>query len=372
MNGYLAAVIPALFFILLALSAWYVDARLRMVFGWARPRWSARIVTAVAAIGTLGVLALTATSAHPVAGPLYLFTGYLISFYLFVLLALVIQHVVQTVWRPAGGKWGGIAVLVVALLATGVGALSARHFVVKEDAIRIAGLTRGLKVMHISDVHLGHHRGGTYLAQIVAETNRRRPDFIVITGDLLDSNAALLPGVLDPLGDFAAPVYYVGGNHENDIDTARALQLIAAQGVHVLHNAVVETHGIQLIGLDYMKPDADTFDMHPSTDTRTIRDVMHSLRLDATKPSVVLHHSSVGVGYIEQAGIKLMLAGHTHGGQMFPVTWIADLLFPFNRGLYREGGTQIYVSQGVGTFLVPLRLGSANEINLLHLLPDNG
>jgi predicted MPP superfamily phosphohydrolase len=67
-------------------------------------------------------------------------------------------------------------------------------------------------------------------------------------------------------------------------------------------------------------------------------------------------------------GIDLMLAGHTHGGQMFPATLISQVLFPFNKGLYVQGNTQIYVSQGAGTFGPRLRLGTRNEITQIKLV----
>ena len=71
----------------------------------------------------------------------------------------------------------------------------------------------------LSDVHLGHHRGRSYLEEIVSRTNRYRPDIVLISGDLVDSEAALLPGVLSPLSQLDAPAYFVGGNHEDYIDT---------------------------------------------------------------------------------------------------------------------------------------------------------
>jgi len=64
-----------------------------------------------------------------------------------------------------------------------------------------------------------------------------------------------------------------------------------------------------------------------------------------------------------------VLAGHTHAGQVFPATLIAALIFPVNRGLHVVDGLPIYVSSGAGTFLVPLRVGTSNGIDLLHLVP---
>src|SRR5690606_30388068 len=125
-------------------------------------------------------------------------------------------------------------------------------FSVEETEIRLSHLDREVTMMQISDVHLGHHRGQAYLAAIVEETNRCRPDLVLITGDLLDSAAAFEPGVLDPLSQLTAPAFFVGGNHEKYVDEQRAFELVARQGVRVLRNELVETQGLQLVGLDYL------------------------------------------------------------------------------------------------------------------------
>jgi hypothetical protein len=74
---------------------------------------------------------------------------------------------------------------------------------------------------------------------------------------------------------------------------------------------VVETHGLQLVGLDYMNADEDTFDLHPSDDSRTIKSVLASLHLKDGMPSVLLHHSPAGAQDAAANGIDLMIAGHT-------------------------------------------------------------
>ena len=223
--------------------------------------------------------------------------------------------------------------------------------------------------MHLSDIHVGHHRGRRYLEKIVDETNRRKPDLVLITGDLLDSKAAFRPGELEPLARFAAPVYYVGGNHENYVDAERAFALAKQYGVTVLRCEMVETNGLQLVGLDYLNADEDTFELHPSDDPRTIKSVLASLHLKDDMPSLLLHHSPAGAQYAAAKGIDLLVAGHTHGGQFFPGTLVTATIFPFNHGLYQRGPLQVFVSQGAGTFMSRIRLGTSNELNVLRLKP---
>ena len=88
-------------------------------------------------------------------------------------------------------------------------------------------------------------------------------------------------------------------------------------------------------------------------------------------PAILMHHSPVGVEYIQKRGIDLMLAGHTHGGgQVFPATIISNLFFPFKDGLFDYKGMNLYVSEGAGTFGSPMRLGTMNEVTLVRLIKE--
>lgn len=351
-----------------AASIWYLAFRIRTLFGLTR-RWPQRIGVLAGFIACLAAMLSAAGSTNSMVGLLNVLGGYVFVFYIFFALFLIATHAIQLLWSLPG-KWIGSSALVLALAVTVVGALNANHFSVTEMEIEISGLKKDVVAMHISDIHLGHHRGKEYLARIVEETNRRKPDLVLINGDIVDSKLALMDGVLSPLEGFNAPAYFVGGNHEKYVGTERAFRLISKHGLRILHNEVVEINGIYLIGLAYMNPDEDTFDMHPSDDKRTIKSVMHTLALADDKPSVLMHHSPVGARYVAAKGVDLMLSGHTHAGQVFPGTLLASLIFPFNRGLHGEGNMKVFVSQGAGTFMPRVRLGTFNEINLIRLKAD--
>lgn len=361
----LSVAIPVIVLGLLAASIWYVSFRLRVLFGLTR-RWPLRTVIAFLFILSIFAMFSGARFTSALLGTLSIVAGYFFGFFVILILLLLALHAVQLKWNLPR-KWTALLTLVVALLITVSGALRANHFHVNEIEIPLDGLKQDVVVMHIPDVHIGHHRGKDFLTAIVAETNLCEPDIVLLNGDLVDSNVALLPGVLSPLSDFEAPVYFTSGNHENSVDTQRALELITDHGVRILHNEVVDTHGIYLVGLDYMNTDENTFDMHPSKDKRTIKEVLSTISLKDDQPSVLMHHSPVGVRYVSAKGIDLMLSGHTHAGQMFPGTFLASAFFPFMKGLYQEGNTQVFVSQGAGTYGPRLRLGSDNEINLIRL-----
>lgn len=83
-----------------------------------------------------------------------------------------------------------------------------------------------------------------------------------------------------------------------------------------------------------------------------------------------MHHSPTGIEYLRGAGIDLVLAGHTHGGQVFPGPWVAALRYDEVSGLY-PGATQVYVSEGLGTFVAKSRIGTSNQLDVLHLVPGD-
>ena len=348
---------------------WYTAYRLHKHFR-SIPFWLFQIFIAVAAIGSLAAAGFTMKFSNPFAGFINIIGGYVLLFLIYSFFSLVILQIIQLKWKlPL--IWSGTAALGIAFIVTTAGAVIGSTFIIKETEIGISNLEKELTIMQISDVHLGHQRGRNYLAKIVDETNKRNPDLVLITGDLIDGESAFLPGVLDPLSSFKAPVYFVKGNHEVYSNAERVLNLIREQNVHIIHNEVIETHGIQLIGLDYMKADEETFDMHPSDHTDTVKSILAKILLKNGVPSILMSHSPVGVQYANAAGINLMLSGHTHGGQIFPFSLFAKLSFPFNSGTYQQGNTKVFVSNGAGTFMIRARLGSFNEINLLRLAPGS-
>lgn len=367
MNGLLVLVLWLTAILSLFVSVWYVSKRINTLFHIKRTKlttilWGALFIASSAAM--LGL----ATSSSPLLGTFYIIGGFFFIAHVYLSLAfLVVQGLTRLVqlaeWVQSMLAIGSAVVL------TLVGSWMGEQLTVDTRDLSLTGLDHEVTLMHISDVHLGHHRGRSFLEHIVEESNRKRPDLVVITGDLIDGNMALDPHVLEPLSNFNAPVYFVTGNHEAYVDFERALSLIKDQGVHILRNERVVTQGLQLVGLDYMNADEDTFDMHPVGD-RTIKYELPQITKTDDLPIVLLHHSPVGLEYVADYGTQLMLAGHTHAGQVFPGTLLAPLIFRLNQGLYKHEDMQVFVSPGAGTFMMRMRLGSQNRIHQITLRPE--
>ena len=166
------------------------------------------------------------------------------------------------------------------------------------------------------------------------------------------------------------PMYFTSGNHDSYVDVERVKSLLSEYGVRVLDNELIHTKGIQLIGLDYMNADDEVFDAHASSRKETIKSVLPELKIDPGIPLVIVHHSPVGIKYMNQAGADLVLSGHTHGGQIFPASLIAKMQFKYLKGLYEYKDTLVHVSQGIGTFGPPMRVGTKGEAILVRLIPS--
>ncbi len=367
MKTILGILLPLTFLAILASSVWYVPSRVSTLLDLRRRRALTLGYATIVVASLTGMLA-AATSANSVAGLLYVAGGFATMVHVYLVLGLLTLHVAQGV-RPIEERLQVGLAVIIALATTAAAAVFASDLHVDEHEFSLPNLPEPITVMHVSDVHLGHHRGRDFLERVVTQTNAANPDLVVITGDLIDGNVALDEHTLEPLSKFGAPVYFVTGNHETYIDFDRALSMIADQGVHVLRNEAVKTQGLQIVGLDYMNADDDTFDMHPVGD-RTIENELPKIPLNDDEPVILLHHSPVGLEYVKAAGTDLMLAGHTHAGQVFPATLFAPLIFNMNQGRYDfEEEMPVFVSPGAGTFMARMRLGSRNTIHVLRIVP---
>ncbi len=345
----------------------YVPYRLANLLAIKRPK-PIYIFFAVGAVSVPAAMLLNHFIGNGITAVYYLLAATWMGIFLLLFSLLVDFEVINLLSRNKMPKKASAIVIMSLVTLLSLFALwNARTFDVSRVDIPLKGLQKEVRLIHISDVHIDVFRGKEYLEEIVEASNRQNPDLVVITGDIIDSKQALTEENFAPLKKFAAPVYFCPGNHEEYSGREKALKILTKNNVRVLINEVIETHNLQLIGLDYMNADSGSFNMHGSNKKATIRDVMATLKIAPGIPTVLLHHSPVGVEYINRRGIDLMLSGHTHGGQIYPANLVTGLLFPYKQGLYNYKGTHIYVSQGAGTFGPRMRLGTDNEITLIRL-----
>lgn len=292
----------------------------------------------------------------------------LVGVLLYLLLTMIVVDILN-LFAYFSPRTFGLITFLSAFAISGYALIHAANPKINNVDIELDNLEKPLKVVHLTDIHLGHFRGEKNFEKIVQMTNAQNPDFVVITGDFFESEYNLDDKTIKPLQKINAPVFFVDGNHDIYTNDAKIKAMAAQNGARVLINEMVETNGVQIIGLDYMDADQNsTEDVVPhSVGSRTIRNTIPTFAIDRNKPTIVLHHSPIGGKFIADAGADLFLAGHTHGGQLFPLTLINNRLFEFNKGLYRKDNLQVYVSCGTGTFGPPMRLGTKSEIAVLNL-----
>lgn len=248
-----------------------------------------------------------------------------------------------------------------AIMVALYGVLNARVIRLRRLTINLANLPtswRGRKALVFSDIHLGNINGVRFARHIAAMARDLSPDVIFIPGDLFDGTKAHPEKVAAPLYELAPPlgIYFVSGNHEVFGGSNHYCEALKRAGFHVLEDQRIAVDEMQVVGVTY----------NSSTHPIRLRHFLTSLNLKNGVPSILLQHVPNRLPIIEQAGVSLLLSGHTHGGQLFPFSWITHRAFgEFTYGLQRFGGLQVYTSSGAGTWGPPMRVGTHSEIVLL-------
>jgi len=245
------------------------------------------------------------------------------------------------------------------------------HIELTEHRIGIRNLPDlfgGLRIVQLTDIHHGLYFPATALSVAIELTNKLNPDIIALTGDFVTRSRNYIEPVAEMLGGLRARegVFAVLGNHDFRVDADEIAGALDHNGIEVLRNRhlTLRRRGqkICLAGIDDFLYGADL--------PRAMRGVPQDT------PTLLLSHNP---GIIEDAaalGINLVLSGHTHGGQVrLPLVGCvygrSDEKMRFKRGRDWLGGTQIYVSRGLGTVVLPVRYGCPSEIPHFVLEPHH-
>ncbi|MEU2130793.1 metallophosphoesterase [Streptomyces sp. NPDC018352] len=234
---------------------------------------------------------------------------------------------------------------------------------VKRITVPLAKLPRsahGFRIAVVSDIHLGPILGRDHTRRIVDTINRTQPDLVAVVGDLVDGTVADLGPAAEPLARLRARHgnYFVTGNHEYYSGAAQWVDQVRELGLHPLENARVEIAGFDLAGVNDVAGESEG--QGPDFG-RALGD------RDRTRAAVLLAHQPVVIHDAVAHGVDLQLSGHTHGGQLWPGNFIADLANPTGAGLDRYGDTQLYVSRGAGAWGPPVRVGAPSDITVVEL-----
>jgi predicted MPP superfamily phosphohydrolase len=268
--------------------------------------------------------------------------------------------------RQAGRTvfFGSVAIVIIIVFS---GWLNTRFVRVENLQIDLARLPKAhnpTTVVFASDFHIGPSTGEKQVKSFVDDINARKPDLILIGGDLVEGSvdglgpvAGILSGLRAPLG-----VYSVLGNHEYHGGADKTERFMKSAGITVLRNRVVTFPGIvNLVGLD-----------DPRSGLKDASVAALTASGDPSLPTILLTHRPIKLEEYAKDGVDLMLAGHSHHGQFFPLTLVTDLVYTVSYGYARIGPMQVYVTSGLGTWGPPVRVLTHPEIVKITLVNRSG
>jgi predicted MPP superfamily phosphohydrolase len=233
--------------------------------------------------------------------------------------------------------------------------LNAQRLVVRRLSVAARRIAQPLRLVQISDLHIGS-RSPAFLRRVIERVNRLEPDLVLITGDVVDLGD-ITAAELAPIARLQAPSFFAIGNHERYIDCDAVCATFTAMGVTVLRDDIASAFGLQIVGID----DAENRGQVPLALAEL------GPRLDRDAYKILLYHRPDAFEAAAEAGIDLMLCGHTHNGQIVPFNWVVKHSFPRIVGRFEYRQATLYVSPGTGTWGPSMRLGSQNEISVIEL-----
>jgi len=248
----------------------------------------------------------------------------------------------------------GIGIISIVAILTLLSIVNTQIIEVKK--IEIPG-SANIDIAQISDIHIGSV-SRFFFNRVISKINDANPDFVVITGDLVDNANGHTRKALEALKTLNAPVLFVTGNHEGYAGVEKIAETLRSFDVVVLRNQSADFNDIQFIGID------------DGVQKEEMKNIIDRLR-DKSKFNILLYHRPPNdLDFLLQTGVNLTLCGHTHKGQIFPFNFVVKKFFKNIYGLYEFPGGNLYVTSGVGTWGPRMRLGSRSEIVLIQIRED--
>lgn len=230
------------------------------------------------------------------------------------------------------------------------------------------------KIVQISDFH--NNKSNTLTNDLIKEIEKQKPNIIVLTGDLIDSNKTDIEVAINFIKNInnIAPIYFISGNHESNISSYSKLkEQIEENKVIILDNKVeilkINESEINLIGID----DPRMANEDGVSDSEIVKVELANAKYNENKYSILLsHRPELFDTYVEKE-INLILTGHAHGGQI-RIPFIGGIVAPnqgffpkYTSGIFEENKTTMVVSRGIGNSILPFRINNRPELVVITL-----
>lgn len=315
------------------------------------------LILVVISVGFILSLALFRSSNNYLIYLVYM----VFSFALGLLFYLTISGIIFKLFQFSGLKIDLLLLsrigILVAVMVFLLGILSASFPKVKNISVSMTGLSdywRGKKIVQISDVHLGGQYSLNFFRRQVPLINSLNPDLIVITGDLFDGSGHDLESFVPELVKLKTKdgIIFIPGNHDSYLGSEKIMAILSKANITVLRDEAISIEGLEIIGLD----------VHNLTkDDNT--SVINNLQPYSGQARLLLKHAPLDIAWAKNLHVGLQLSGHTHHGQMFPLSMLTYLFYDkYEYGLHTEGAYNIYTSSGLGFWGPPVRTFNRAEI----------
>ncbi len=264
----------------------------------------------------------------------------------------------------ATGSWTAFSVFVAATaLLAGMGNMvyhNKKRVEIDLDLNKDTGLRAPFKILAVSDLHLGYGIDVEEFGRWIDMMNAEKPDLILIAGDVADTEVEPLRerGFADVFRRLDAQwgVYAVPGNHEYISGIDKSLAFLEEAGVTVLRDsAALIADAFHIVGRD-----------DRANERRQPLDTLMA-SLDRSKPVIVVDHQPFDLEESARAGADFQFSGHTHYGQVWPLSWITHAIFEQPHGYLRKGDTRYWISSGLGIWGGKFRLGTRSEYVVINL-----
>ncbi len=279
---------------------------------------------------------------------------------IWILFAFLLAYALLQLVFPIPQKLSQSIVISGSIILIAYSLFNARQVKIKRVAIASQKLSESISIVQLSDFHLGAVHGKNFVERAIAKTNELEPDIVVITGDLFDGTGEISEETLQEFHNLNAPAFFVPGNHDRFLPVEYVNRLLRKTPFRVLENKkFIYNDSLQIIGLDYLgqRPQGE------------VKPILENLALNNHYFSLMLSHIPIDFPHTDGHSIDLLLAGHTHSGQISPFYFVTKYFYPHIRGLYASHNRYLYVSSGTGTWGPPMRLGTDSEITLIRLSP---
>lgn len=298
---------------------------------------------------------------EPLSQGLFTIGSVWLVFTLYMVLALLVTDIARF-FLPSIKLYGfGISLGAVACLLV-YGYFNYKHPDINHIDITLDKPLSGkpIKVVAISDVHLGNGTRKAQLKKFVQMINAQEPDLIIIGGDLIDNS--LLPlyqqKMVEELSQLKAPmgIYMAPGNHEYISGMEACERFLKDTPIQLLRDSIVTLpNGLQIIGRD------DRSNRHRLPITQLMK------QADTTKPVLLLDHQPYEVTKKDSLDIDIQFSGHTHRGQVWPMSLLVDNMYEQSHGYRKWKHSHVYVSSGLSLWGPPFRIGTNSDMGVLTI-----